>query len=101
MKVAEWLDGQEAEGVELATLQIPKDILVNDDPDEIIFYREINECGLFCQENHPHAKVERFGHWFHAKGQDKLAGKHSDKMMWDLVTRDKNEAIRVARKHIE
>lgn len=101
MKVAEWLDKQQAAGVAIADLEIPQEILVNDDPDEIIYYQEINECGLFCQENHPYAKVERYDSWYHAKGQDKRAGKHSDKMMWDMVTKDKTEALRVAREHIE
>jgi hypothetical protein len=45
--------------------------------------------------------VERFGHWYLSRGQDKKAGIHSSEMMWKLFTRDKNLALQTAKMRIE
>lgn len=101
MKVIEWLNVNVSEGDDITPLHIPHHLLVNDDPDEILYYKEVNECGLFCQENHPFAKVERYGHWYRIFGQDKRASKHSDEMTFDVVTKDKVKALQMAQNHIE
>ncbi len=101
MKITDWLDEKEAETGDVSHIEIPKKMLYAEDPDETIFYREVNPCGLFCTENHPFSTVERFGHWYYCRGQDKKAGIHSSKMKWWLFTKDKDVAIQTAKEHIE
>ena len=101
MNISEWLDQQEAERVDVSQIELPKNLSYDDDPDETIYYQEIKPCGLFCTENHPFATVERFGHWYLARGQDKKAGIHSSDMRWKLFTRDKDLALQTAQQRIE
>jgi hypothetical protein len=101
MNVSDWLDEKEAENVDVSQIELPRNLAYDDDPDETIFYKEINPCGLFCSENHPFAVVERFGHWYLSRGQDKAAGIHSSAMKWRLFTKDKNLALETAKAHIE
>lgn len=101
MKVSDWLDEKEAEGVDVSQITIPKNMAYDEDPDETLFYKEINPCGLFCTENHPFATVEQFGHWYLSRGQDKKAGIHSSEMKWRLFTKDKDLAFQTAQAHIE
>ena len=101
MKVSDWLDEKEAEGVDVSQITLPKNMAYDEDPDETLFYKEINPCGLFCTENHPFATVERFGHWYLCRGQDKKAGIHSSEMKWRLFTKDKDIALQTAKAHIE
>ena len=101
MKISDWLDEKEKEDIDLSQIEIPMNMAYDEDPDETIFFKEVNPCGLFCTQNHPFATVERFGHWYYARGQDKNAGIHSSEMKWRLFTKDRNVALQTAKAHIE
>lgn len=101
MKISDWLDQKEAEKVDLSDIELPRNMAFDEDPEETIYYKEIRPCGLFCTENHPFATVERFGHWYYCRGQDKAAGIHSPDMKWRMFTRDRDLALRTARERIE
>lgn len=101
MKISDWLDEKEAEDVDVSQITLPINMSYDEDPDETVFFKDINHCGLFCTENHPFATVERFGHWYLSRGQDQKAGIHSSEMMWRLFTKDKNIALQTAKSHIE
>lgn len=101
MKVSDWLDEKVLEKVDVSQIVLPANMAYDDDPDETLYFEEINPCGLFCTENHPFSTVERFGHWYLSRGQDKKAGIHSTEMQWRLFTKDKNIALQTAQKHIE
>ncbi|MBB5349045.1 hypothetical protein JWG42_10290 [Desulfoprunum benzoelyticum] len=101
MKISDWLDQKEAENVDVSQIALPANMLAGEDPDETIFYKEFRPCGLFCTENHPFSTVERFGHWYLCRGQDKKAGIHSSKMKWSIFTKDKDFALQTARAHME
>jgi len=101
MTISDWLDQQEAQNADLSTIELPRNMAFDEDPEETIYYNEIRPCGLFCTENHPFATVERFGHWYYCRGQHKEAGIHSDEMKWRLFTRDKDQAIQTAKERIE
>lgn len=100
MKISDWLDEKEAEKVDVAQIELPTDIAFDEAPDEIIFFEEINPCGVLCTQNHPFSKVERFGHWYRCKGQDQKAGLHSSEMKWRLFTKDEDRALQTAKEHI-
>jgi len=101
MKISDWLDEKEAENMDVSQITLPADMSYDEVPDETIFFEEINPCGLLCTDNHPFSTVERFGHWYYCRGQDKKAGIHSSKMKWGLFTKDKNIALQTAKAHIE
>jgi len=101
MTISDWLDEKEAENVDVSQIELPKNMAFDEDPDETIFYQEIRPCGLFCTENHPFATVERFGHWYYSRGQDKKAGIHSSEMKWRLFTKDRDVALKTAKARIE
>lgn len=101
MKISAWLDQQEAANVDVSQIELPRDLAYDQDPEETIYYQEFKPCGIVCKENHPFATVERFGHWYRARGQDKKAGIHSTKMRWRLFTRDRELALQTAKAHIE
>jgi len=101
MKISDWLDEKAAENVDVSQIDLPADIAFDSEPDEILYFKEDNPCGSFCTKNHPFSKVERFGHWFFCKGQDKKAGIHSSKMKWKSYTKDKDLALRTAKARIE
>ena len=100
MTLSEWLDEKAAEGTDVSQIDLPADVAYDDAPDELVFFKEDNPCGMLCTKNHPYAKVERFGRWYCCKGQDKQAGINSDAMQWRLFTRDKDLALRTARSRI-
>jgi hypothetical protein len=102
-EISDWLDQKEAEGVDVSQIVLPDDLSYEEDPDETIYYKEINPCGILCKGNHPFSTVERFGHWYFSRGQDKRAGIHSSDTQWHwrLFTRDKALAVETARSHIE
>jgi hypothetical protein len=56
---------------------------------------------MLCERNHPFSTVERFGHWYYGRGQDRKAGIHATGMEWRLFTKNKNLAIQTAKSHIE
>ena len=101
MNISDWLDEKEAENVDVSEIVLPRNMEYDEDPDETIYFKEIKPCGLFCTENHPFATVERFGHWYCSRGQDKKAGIHSSDMKWRLFTKDKNIALQTAKERIE
>jgi len=101
MKISDWLDKKEAEQVDVSQIVLPKNMFYDEDPDETLFFKEINPCGFFCTENHPFSTVERFGHWYYCKGQDRKAGIHSSEMKWRLFTKDKGLALQTAKEHLE
>ena len=101
MKISDWLDEKEAENVDVSKIELPTDISFDAVPDETIYFKEDNPCGLLCTDNHPFSKVERFGHWFYSKGQDRKAGIHSSKMKWRLFTKDKALALQTAKERME
>jgi len=101
MKISDWLDEKEAESVDVSQIALPADMSFDEVPDETIFFEEIKPCGMLCKENHPFSTVERFGHWYYCRGQDKKAGIHSSKMKWRMFTKDKNLALQMAKAHIE
>lgn len=100
MRISDWLDEQEAKNEDVSQLELPRNMAFDEDPEETIFYKEIRPCGLFCTENHPFATVERFGHWYYCRGQDKKAGIHSSKMKWQMFTKDRAAAIKMAQARI-
>jgi hypothetical protein len=101
MKISAWLDKQVSENIDVSHVELPADLIYDDDPDETLYFKEIKPCGLFCTENHPYATVERFDHWYYCRGQDKQAGIHSSEMKWWLFTRDKELALKTAKAHID
>ena len=97
MKLSDWLDAKAKEKVDVSRIELPAEVAYDMVADETVYFEEENPCGVLCAKNHPYAKVERFGHWYVCKGQDKQAGIHSSEMKWRLITRDKERAIRTAR----
>ena len=87
--------------MDVSQIALPTNMPYDEVSDETIFFEEINSCGLLCKGNHPFSKVERFGHWFLSKGQDRKAGIHSSKMKWRLFTKDKALALKTAKERIE
>jgi hypothetical protein len=101
MKLSQWLDEKEAEGLDVSQIALPDDLSYDQNPDETLYFKEIKPCGLLCQLNHPFSTVERFDHWFYSRGQDKKAGIHASGMEWRLFTKNKDLAIKTAKTHIE
>jgi len=101
MKISDWLDARESEGLDVSHIALPDDLVYDNAPDETVFFEEINPCGIFCSGNHPFSTVERFGHWYYARGQDKRAGIHSSEMEWRLFTKDVELAVQTAKSRIE
>ena len=101
MTISEWLDKKEAEGIDVSQIVLPDDLANDEAPDETIYFKEINTCGILCTGNHPFSTVERFGNWYYCRGRDKEAGPHTTKPQWWLFTKDKDLAIKTAKLHIE
>ena len=101
MKLSEWLDEKEAEGLDVSQIVLPPDMSYDEDPDETIYFKENKPCGILCEGKHPFSTVERFGHWFYSRGQDKKAGIHSSGMEWLLFTKNKDLALKTAKERIE
>ena len=101
MTISDWLDEQEAANVDVSQIELPKNMAYDEDPEETIYFKQIKPCGLLCTKNHPFSTVERFGHWYYSRGQDKEAGIHSSEMKWRLFTKDKELALQTAKEHIE
>ena len=101
MTISDWLDEQEAANVDVSQIELPKNMAYDEDPEETLYFKEIKPCGLLCTKKHPFSTVERFGHWYYSRGQDKEAGIHSSKMKWRLFTKDKELALQTAKEHIE
>jgi hypothetical protein len=101
MSTSNWLDEKEAEGFDMSHIILPDDLPFDEAPEETIFFKEINPCGIFCEGNHPFSTVERFGHWYYCRGQNKEAGIHSSGMEWRFFTKDRDLAVKTAKSNIE
>ena len=101
MTISEWLDEQEARGIDVSGVSLPEDLAYYAVPDETIFFGEYRPCSFLCPENHPFATVERFERWYQARGQDRKAGIHSADMVWHLFTRNRDLAMEAAKSHME
>ena len=101
MTISDWLDEQVAEGVDVSHIRVPAHLAYDGAPDETLVFEEFKPCGILCDQNHPFATVERFGHWYGARGQDKAAGIHTSAGMWRLFTRDKALALSTAKAHMQ
>lgn len=100
MKISDWLDEKEKEIGDISQIELPRDLAFDEAPDETIHFEEIRPCGMLCEENHPFSTVERFGHWYLARGQDAAVGIHANGMIWQLFTRDRELALQTARSHL-
>jgi hypothetical protein len=101
MNISAWLDQKLDDNVDFSQLELPTEMTYDEEPAEIVYFKEINPCGILCDKNHPFSTVERYGHWYYSRGQDKKAGIHSSRMQWRLFTKDKQLALRTAKEHIE
>jgi hypothetical protein len=101
MKISEWLDKKAAEGIDVSQIVLPEELSYDEAPGETIYFKEARPCSILCTGNHPFSTVERFGHWYYCRGQDKQAGIHSADIKWWLFTRDKDLAVSTAKSHIE
>lgn len=101
MSISDWLDQKEKEGFDVSRIEPPEELLSDAVPDETVFFKTYNPCSILCAKEHPYATVERYGHWYLCRGQDKKAGIHKTGMEWRFITRNKDLAIRTARSHIE
>jgi hypothetical protein len=101
MKIAEWLDEKEAGGFDVSHIILPDELVYDEAPEETVFFKEINPCGIFCTGNHPFSSVERFGRWYYCRGQYKEAGIHSSGTGWRFITKDRDLAVKTAKSHIE
>jgi len=101
MNISNWLDHQAEENGDISQVELPADLTYDVEPDERVFFKEINHCSVLCNKNHPFSSVVRYGHWYYCTGQDKKAGAHSTKLMWHLLTKDRQLALKNAKEHIE
>lgn len=101
MKIAAWLDQKQQELGDVSQIELPREMLYDEEPDEVIYFKEQRPCTFLCSENHPFSKVARYKDWYYATGQDKSAGIHSSEKKWRLVTKDKALALKTAQAHIE
>ncbi len=100
MSVSDWLDQKVKANVDVSQIDVPAEIVFDSTADETVFFEEMNPCGMLCTRDHPYAKIERFGHWYVCRGQDKRAGIHSAKRKWRFITQDRNEAVQTAHEHM-
>ena len=101
MTISDWLDEKEREGIDVSHIVLPQSLTYDEAPTEILYFKEIRPCGILCTQNHPYSTVERYGHWYLSRGQDKRAGIHSSDMEWSLLTKNKDLAIDTAKSRIE
>jgi len=101
VNISEWLEEKEAEKGDVSQIALPADLSYDEVPDETIFFKEINPCGILCKDNHPFSTVERFGHWYHCRGRNKEAGIHSSGVEWRFFTKDRDLAVKTGKLHIE
>ena len=101
MAISDWLDQQAEEKGDISKLELPTELTYNEEPAEMVYFKEINHCGILCDKNHPFSNIVRYGHWYYCTGQDKSAKIHSSEKMWHLLTKDKQLALRTAKEHIE
>jgi len=101
VRISKWLDDKEREGVDVAHIQVPEEMLNEEAPHQTVYFKEIRPCTILCTGNHPFATVERYGHWFYCRGRDKEKGPHTAKPQWWIFTKDIELALKTAREHID
>ncbi len=101
MTISNWLDLQAEKHGDISQIELPTELTYDEEPDEMVFFAEINPCGILCTKNHPFSSVVRYGHWYYCNGQDKSARLHSDEKMWHLLTKNRQLALKTARDHIQ
>lgn len=101
MKISDWLDEKEAEGLDISQIVFPKGLSYDEVPDETIYFEEINSDGILSTADHPFSTVEHFGHWYYSRGRGKETGIYSSGMEWGFFTRDKDLAVKTAKSHME
>ena len=101
MKISEWLDEKEKEGLDVSQIALPADLSYDEVPDETIFFEEINPHGILNTSKHPFSTVERFGDWYYCRGRNKEAGTPSPGTEWGFFTKDRDLAIKTAKSHIK
>lgn len=101
MRISQWLDEQEARGADVSHIAVPENMLRDEQPDETIYFREIRPCSILCTGDHPFATVERYGHWYLARGREKEKGPHTAKPPWWFISRDQDLSVREAKSRIE
>ena len=92
MKISEWLDKKEAEGIDVYQITLPDSLSYEEASDGTIFLRrlmKINNDGILSIADHPFSTVERFGHWYYGRGRNKATGIYSPGMEWKLFTKVK------------
>ncbi|MCK9274787.1 MAG: hypothetical protein M0P57_06830 [Syntrophales bacterium] len=98
--IAEWLDEQERQGLDITELSVPEEMIHDEEADETLFFQEIRPCSVLCTRNHPFAAVKRFDHWYYSYGREKENGPHTGKPIWQFFTKDKDLALKTAKMHI-
>ena len=101
MKISEWLDKKEADGIDVSQITLPDSLAFDEEPDDTIFFKDINHDGILSTADQPFSTVEHFGHWYYCRGRDKATGNHSSGIEWRLFTKDKDLALKTAKSHIE
>ena len=101
MKISEWLDKKEVDGIDVSQITLPDNLSYDEAPDDTIFFKEINHDGILSTVDHPFSTVERFGHWYYCRGRDKATGVYSSGIERRLFTKDKDLAVKTAKSHIE
>lgn len=101
MNISEWLDEKNAEKVDVSQIVLPADLSYDNVPDETIYFKEINPCGVLCADKHPFSTVERYGHWYFSRGRSNASGIHSAGVEWSFFTKNRELALKTARSHIE
>jgi hypothetical protein len=101
MRISEWLDEKEADGFDVSQIALPEELSYDEPPEETIFFEEFRPCGILCAGNHPFSIVERYGHWYYCRGQDKKAGIHAFGGEWTFFTKNKEIALKTAQAHIK
>ena len=48
MALSDWLDEREAENVDISKITVPKDLLYDASPDELVFFKEIKDWIVSC-----------------------------------------------------
>jgi hypothetical protein len=96
MKISEWLDKKEAEGIDVSQITLPDSLSYEEASDGTIFLRrlmKINNDGILSIADHPFSTVERFGRWYFCRRRNKATGIHSSGMEWQLFTKEKDKIV--------
>jgi len=100
MKISEWLDKKEAKALMYLKSHCPIASLMNDEPDDTIFFKDMNHDGSFLP---PIIRFYCRALWALVllPGRDSVTGNHSPGIEWRLFTKDKDLALKTAKSHIE